>query len=533
MKYQQQIDKTDCGPACIVMIASHYMSYISIGRVRELCKTDYIGTNLAGMVRAAESLGFSAKPVRGTVQDATLNAKLSFPFIAHVRVSPSNSTSLNHYVVVKKITKHKVLIWDPDPARKKTIMSRSNFLKWWTGYTLFLSPSTEFVLERGNRNALFKFFPLLSQHKKNFIIICLASALLIVFGIVISFYYKYIIDEVVISRAGFTLLTFSIGALLITLNQSVVETMRSILINHIAYKTGMQISFSYITHILKLPLLFFDSRKTGEILSRLMDVSIIQRILSGIVLSLILDCILVIIIGPILFKINGLLFAIALANVTVMSIVIFFFSRGFRTYYGRLRREEADVNSSLVEAISGVYTVKALNAGKVIGDIYEKQQMKATWTGWKTTRLSVAQQYFAGLINGITTILIFWVGISGIIQDTFSLGTLMSFTTLLAYFTGPLYRLINLQPQLQEASIAAERVAEILEIEPEQVGEQKLLKIEKVEGDIIFEKVAFKYGMRPLVYHNLSFQIRKGQRIAFVGQSGCGKTTLVKLLLKF
>lgn len=89
-------------------------------------------------------------------------------------------------------------------------------------------------------------------------------------------------------------------------------------------------------------------------------------------LSLILDCILVIIIGPILFKINGPLFAIALGNVTVMSIVVFFFSRSFRTYYGRLRRDEADVNSSLVEAINGVYTVKALNAEKVIGEIYEK-----------------------------------------------------------------------------------------------------------------------------------------------------------------
>jgi ATP-binding cassette subfamily B protein len=242
MKYQQQIDKTDCGPACIVMVASHYKSYVSIGGVRELCKTDYIGTNFAGMARAAESLGFNAKPVRGAVQDVTLNAKLSFPFIANF---------CDHYVVVKKITKHKVLVWDPDPVRKKVVMSRSDFLKCWTGYALFLSPSNEFVLENDRQNALFKFFPLLLKHKKNIIIICLASALLIVFGIVTAFYYKYIIDEVIVSRAGFTLTAFSTGVLLIVLNKSIIETMRTILINHIAYKTGLQISFSYITHILK------------------------------------------------------------------------------------------------------------------------------------------------------------------------------------------------------------------------------------------------------------------------------------------
>jgi ATP-binding cassette subfamily B protein len=532
MKRQQQIDETDCGPACIVMAASHYHAYITPGRARDLCKTDFMGTNLAGMTRAFNQLGFQASAMRGTVSDDTLNAKLLFPFIAHVKVSREDKL-FDHYAVIKKIDTQWVTLWDPDPLKGKCRISREDFLKIWTGYVLFLSPGAGYTPRRERRGAFFKFFPLLLPHKKELIITCLSSALLIVFGIFISYYYKYIVDEVIIAKAAFTLTAFSIGSLFISLFQSIVEALRSILINYVAHKAGLQLSFSYIIHILKLPLSFFDTRKTGEIVSRLTDISIIRRALSGTLLSLILDCVLIVIIGPVLFKVNGLLFGIAVANVFLMSLIIFFFSKPFRSRYAQLRQEEAEVNSSLVEAIGGAYTIKSMNAEKITGDIYEEKQMKASWTAWKTSRFGVLQGFFSGLINGVTSILIFWAGSSGIIKDTFSFGTLLSFNSLLAFFTGPLFRLITIQPEIQEAVIAAERVSEILEMEPEQAEGAALLKPAGFAGEIDFNHVSFRYGMRPPVYKDISFHINKGQWAAFVGPSGCGKTTLVKLLLKF
>jgi ATP-binding cassette subfamily B protein len=532
MKYQQQIDETDCGPACIAMAASRYRVYITLGRARELCQTDLMGTNLAGMVNAVKQLGFEASAMRGVVSDATLSAKLLFPIIAHVRIL-KDERPFDHYIVIKKINKQWVSAWDPDPLKGKYRVSRADFLKIWTGYVLFLSPGDSYKPKNERRSAFFKFLPLLLPHKKELVITCLSSALLIVFGILISYYYKYIVDEVIIAKAAFTLMAFSLGALFITLFQSAVEALRGILINYVAHKAGLQLGFSYIMHILKLPLSFFDSRKTGEIVSRLTDIAIIRRALSGTLLSLILDCVLIVIIGPILFTINGLLFGIAVANVFLMSLIIFFSSKPFRARYSQLRQEEAEVNSTLVEAISGAYTIKSMNAEKVTGNIYEEKQMKATWTAWKTARFGIGQSFFSGLINGVTGILIFWAGSSGIIKDTFSFGTLMSFNSLLSFFTGPLFRLITIQPEIQEASIAAERVSEILEMEAEQPEGAALLKPADLAGAIEFSHVAFRYGMRPPVYKDLSFHIEKGQWAAFVGPSGCGKTTLVKLLLKF
>jgi len=533
VKYQRQIDEKDCGPACIAMVASHYNLHVSKGRIRELSKTDFIGTSLAGMTHALEKLGFSTNAMRGEVRDDTLDKKIIFPFIAHIKTPSDDNKSRDHYVVVKKISQKKVTVWDPDITKGKHSMMRSDFLKQWTGYVLFLSPGANFKTEKKQKSSLLKFLPLVSPHKKSLLVVSLASALLIVLGIIIANYFRYVMDEVIVARAAFTLTAFSIGAIIVIVTQSILEGLRRVLINHFSFKAGLQLNFSYIAHILKLPLSFFDVRKSGDIITRLGDVSKIRETLSGTILALFFDCVLIIIVGPILFSMSSTLFAVSVANVIFMSVIIYFFSRLFRVYYGKQRRQEAEVNSTLVEAIAGMYAIKALNAEKDIGKVYEEKQMDAIWTGWKTVRLSVWQFFLAGLVNGLTIIAIFWIGSRGIIGDTFSFGALLSFNMLFAYFTGPLFRIINIQPQIQEAAVAAERVSEILETEVEQPEGARLIKPGVLNGDIEFSNVFFKYGMRSPVYKDLSFRINRGQWAAFVGPSGCGKTTLVKLLLKF
>jgi ATP-binding cassette subfamily B protein len=533
MRYQQQIDETDCGPACIVMVASYYNHFISIGKARDLCKTDYIGTNLAGMLHAAGKLGFTANAMRGELIDDSLNKDFVFPFIAHIRFTDNDKKTLDHYVVVNNITKKFLILWDPDKTKGKHKIKRANFLKIWTGYVIFLSPNTDFRIKKDKKNTLLKFLPLVSPHKKTLLIISISSCILVILGIIIANYYKYIMDEIIIARASFSLTAFSIGAILIMTIQSILEMLRSFLITHFSFKSGLQLNFSFITHILKLPLSFFETRKTGEIVTRLNDISIIRETLSGTALSMIFDCFLIFIIGPILFKINNILFAISIVNVFVISIIIFIFTKLFKNYYIELRKQEADVYSALVEMVNGIYTIKSLNAEKNIGDIYEEKQMKAIWTNWRTTRLVIWHFFFAGLLNNITGLLIFWIGSDGIINDTFSFGTLLSFNSLLVYFTGPLFRLLHLQPQLQQASVAAERVSEILEKDVEQSESINLVKMASLKGDIEFKNVVFRYGMRFPLYEDLSFRINKGQWVAFVGPSGCGKTTIVKLLLKF
>ena len=161
--------------------------------------------------------------------------------------------------------------------------------------------------------------------------------------------------------------------------------------------------------------------------------------------------------------------------------------------------ENAEVHSYLVESINGAATVKALNAENKVFNEYEKQQMKMTWTGWKAARLTIFQSMSTELINQIGTTVLFWVGSFLIIKGAFSIGTLISFNALAAYFTGPLERLVNLQANLQEAFVAANRLGEILELEAEQKEDMQFLTPEHFSGAICFDDVAFRYGTRQYV----------------------------------
>jgi ATP-binding cassette subfamily B protein len=465
-------------------------------------------------------------------KEQALILKIPGPFIAHVKI-PCVYGFVDHYVVVTKVGKKKLTVYDHDTARRVYSLKLEDFISVWTGYVVFITPNESFTLEKGKGNLLFKFLPVLLPHKKTMIMVSIFSFLLILFGITSSFYFKYVFDEVIFAKARFTLVALSIGVMSIVIIQTIVDALRSILLNHFSYKADLQLNFSYVMHILKLPLSFFDSRKTGEILSRLEDIGKIRGALSGAVLSVFMDIIMLLVVGPFLWKINGFMFSVSIINVLIVSVIVFIFSKIFRKYYTKLRIQEADVSSYLVEAISGASTVKSLNAEKIVFEEYEKRQMKAIWTSWKASRFGILQGFLSGLINSVSGIVIFWIGSSSILDGVFTFGTLISFNALSGYFTGPLFRLVNLQSGLQEAFVAAERVGDILELEPEQSEEDTLLKPVQLKGKIDFTGVTFRYGTRLPVYENIDLHIGAGTWVGFVGPSGSGKTTLIKLLMKF
>lgn len=529
MKYRQQYDSSDCGAACLAMIASFYGANLNIAEIRHYAGTDTEGTNFHGMVKAANHYGLKARAVEGN--NESINTNIPTPFIAHMKTEKDKVG--NHYVVVRKIFNNKILIFDPDKGKKIKLLTYEKFFEYWTGYAIFLEPDVGFTKTDKKENLLFKFIPVFLPHKKLLFFSFLSSILLLAFGIVTSFYYKYIFDEVVYSKAAFSLHTLSLGVLLVTVIQSVVGCVRSVLLSHFSFKTDLQLNFSYLSHIFKLPLSFFESRKSGEILSRLGDLDKIKQTLSNAALSGVMDAVMLLVSGPILLGISGRLFGISIATVLIVSVISMIFAKIYRSYYSKTMSQNADVQSYLYESLNGVATVKALNAEQIVNEEYEKKKMTAVNTGWKLNKYGISQSLITGLINGISGILVYWLGCFSIIGGTISFGTLITFNSLLGYFTGPLFRLVNIQNSVQEALVAAERVGEILELEREKDESRKYLVPEKISGHIKFEDVTFAYGSRRPVYEHLNLEIEPGKWTAFVGPSGCGKSTFVKLILKF
>lgn len=530
MKYRQQYDSSDCGAACLAMIASHYGASLNIAEIRQFAGTDKEGTNLHGMIVAANHYGLKARAMKG--EDKNINKDLPVPFIAHLKTE-ANLENGNHYVVVRKIFNKKILIFDPNRENRKKFYSYSHFFSFWTGYAIFLEPDVDFKKSDKKENLLLKFIPVFLPHKKILAFSFLCSVLLLTFGIITSFYYKYIFDEVIYSKAAFSLHTLSLGVMIVTVIQSLVACVRSILLSHFSFKTDLQLNFSYLSHIFNLPLSFFESRKSGEILSRLGDLDKIKQTLSNAALSGVMDAVMLLVSGPILLGINARLFGISIATVLLVALISMIFAKIYRSYYSKVMSQNADVQSYLYESLNGVATVKALNAEEIVNGEYEKKKMTAVNTNCTLNKYGISQGLISGLINGISGILVYWLGCSAILGGTMSFGTLITFNSLLGYFTGPLFRLVNIQNSVQESLVAAERVGEILELECEKDQSRRYLEPAEIKGHIKFEDVTFAYGSRRPIYEHLNLEIPPDSWTAFVGPSGCGKSTIIKLILKF
>lgn len=524
MKLIKQFDETDCGAACLAMLASHFGSHLSITKIREVAGTDREGTSLKGMLEAAKKLNLDAKAVKGNEQ--IFSKKFPVPLVAHLQYQNGN----NHFVVIAKINEKRV--WIYDPALGKISYKKENFLKIWSGYLILVSPTPDFVIQKSG-HALLKFVPLITPHIRLLAFMVLISLVLSLFGILSGLYFKFFVDDIIGSKAHTSLHVLSFALVCLTVFSAILTVCRSQFLRVFTMKTNISLSISYIKHVLYLPLNFFETRRTGEILSRFNDSDKIRTTLSNIALGTLLDLLMMVFTGIYLGVTSYKLFLILIITVPLSSLVVWASSKFFAKNYREQMEQSAELNSYLVEMLGGIPVIKSINAQGYSTEEYERRLVSYIDLGQKAWNYGNVKELITSIISGVGTNLIYWIGGYLILKDTLSLGELISFNTLAGYFTGPLARFIELQPQIQEAIVAAERIGEIYGLEEEKLKSKNGLNNSKISLPIELRNVSFRYGSRRNVFTDLSFSTGDNRKIAFVGASGCGKSTLMKLFLHF
>lgn len=524
MKLIKQFDENDCGAACLAMIASQFGSHISITKIREVAGTDREGTSLKGMLEAAKKLNLDAKAVKGTEQ--IFSKKFPVPLIAHLQYQNGN----NHFTVISKINEKRV--WIYDPAIGKISYKKNDFLKIWSGYLIIVSPTPDFVVQKDG-HALLKFVPLILPHIKLLAFMVFISLLLSLFGILSGLYFKFFVDDIIGSKAQTSLHVLSFALVSLTVFSAILTVCRSQVLRIFTMKTDISLSISYIKHVLQLPMNFFETRRTGEILSRFNDSNKIRTTLSNIALGTLLDLLMMFFTGIYLGITSYKLFLILIITVPLSSFVVWAFSKFFSKNYRMQMEQNADLNSYLVEMLGGIPVIKSINAQNHSTEEYERRLVSYIDLGQKAWNYGNVKEVIVSIISGVGANLIYWIGGYLILKDTLSLGELISFNTLAGFFTGPLARFIELQPQIQEAIVAAERIGEIYDLEVETLKNENAVCNSKISLPIELRNVSFRYGARRNTFTNLSFSTGNNRKIAFVGSSGCGKSTLMKLFLHF
>ena len=528
MKYYciKQHDITDCGAACLATVSKQYGLNLSISKIREAAGTDKQGTNAYGMIKAAEQLGFSAKGVKGD-QNAFFT-DFPLPAIAHVVVNGS----LLHYVVIHKITKKEILIADPGKGLVK--YTPEEFFKIWTGVLILLVPTVNFQKGNENKGVLSRFFSLIIPQKRLLVNIFLSSLIITVFGILASFYFRFIMDDIVPNSLRKTLVTLSVGVVALYIFKSVLEAFRTHLMLYLSQKLDIPLILGYYQHVLGLPMNFFGTRKVGEIVSRFTDASKIRDAISNATLSIMIDSLMAIVGGIILYTQNHTLFGVALVIVLCYAAIVFAFNKPVKKINQKQMEDNAQVTSYLVETLNGIETVKAFHAEDKAQSKTDTLFVKLMKSVFKGGMILNAQHTLTGAVSTLGTTAILWVGVVSVMNGEMTLGSLITFNALLAYFLDPVRNLINLQPAMQTAIVAAERLSEILDLELEsEMDSQRKISPDSLNYPVRIENLDFRYGTRKLVLENINMTIEAGEKIALVGESGSGKTTLSKLLMNF
>lgn len=523
----RQKEIKDCGCACLATICKQYGSKVPIYKIREIAKTDKMGTSAIGIMEASKVLGFSPKAFKAEKQDQIFG-EIPLPAIAHVIINKS----FQHYVVIHKITKKYILI--ADPAKGIVKYNPEEFLKIWTGVILTFTKVANFSDLGEGTNLFKKFWELIKPQKGLLLNIFLSSILITIFGIVGSFYFKFLLNTVIPNDLKSTLTMFSIGLIILTLFSVLTSAFRSQLLIHFSQKLDIPLMLGYYDHIINLPMDFFHTRTIGEVISRLDDAYKIRNAISGATLTVMIDGFMAIIGGITLYVESSFLFYITLVPLIIYIIIVFTFKKLISTTNRETMNSQAELTSYLVQCLNGVETIKAFNGETQISENIEKNFVKFMKDVFNLGTVNNIQGALKGGVKAIFGIVILWIGTMQVLNGNITIGTLLTFNALLAYFLNPIENIVNFQSTLQSAIVAAQRLEEIICTAIEKTEDQyKKITPKNLKGIIKFKNVDFRYGNRKLILKNINIEAKNNTRIALVGESGSGKTTLSKLLINF
>ncbi|XTR39332.1 peptidase domain-containing ABC transporter (plasmid) [Paraclostridium tenue] len=523
----KQHDYKDCGCACIATICKTYGLKYPISKIREVAGTDKEGTSALGVIKAAEKLGFSAKGVKANKPE-DIFSEIPLPAIAHVVID----NTMLHYVVIHKVSEKEIIV--ADPAKGIVKYTPIDFFNIWTGILIVLTPTSDFKKGNEVKGIFTRFFELLKPQKGLLINIFLASILITVFGIIGSFYFKFLLDDIVPNNLKQSLTMFSIGFIVLAIFKVIMEAFRTHLLIHLGQKLDIPLMLGYYEHVINLPMNFFGTREVGEIISRFNDASNIRQAISGVALTMMIDVFMVLIGGGILYSQSPSLFELTIIPLVLYGIIVYSFKRNIEKANRETMEKNSKLTSYLIETLNGIETIKAFNSEREVNLETEKRFIKFIKAIFKNECINNMQVSLKSLVKGIFAIGILWIGSIQVLNGKISFGELLTFNALLAYFLTPIENIINLQPTVQTALVAAERLSEILDLELEKSeNEDKKINPKTLIGNIEVKNVDFRYGTRNLILKNINMTIKKGERIALVGESGSGKTTLAKLLLNF
>jgi ATP-binding cassette, subfamily B, bacterial len=516
-----QLNATECGVACLTMILNYHGRETHLAECREQFDAGRDGTTAEMLARAGRYYGLRVNAY--TVQHLDALEYVSLPAIAH--------WGFNHFVVLERWSGSSVEIVDPASGRRR--VSPDEFSQNFTGVILTFEPSLHFDKNRAKLPARWRVYAhaiyTQPQVKSLLLQIIGASLLLQLFSLALPLFTKIVVDDVLRLQMTSVMPILGLSMAVLILSQGIANYLRSGLLIYFQTRLDSQLMLGFLEHLLSLPFRFFQQRSSGDLLMRLHSNTTIRELLTGQTISIILDGILVTGYLLVLLAIVPLFALLVLALGGLQMVLILLTTRPIHRLVQQQLLAQAESQAYLVEVLQNVALLKATGA---------EGEALTWWSGLfaKQLNISLRREHLSAAINSlvatvrvISPLLLLWVGAHYVLNGTLGLGTVLAINAIGLAFIAPLSALITTAQSLQLVRAHLERIADVLEAEPESKVQASP---KELTGHLEVRNLSFRYANDgPLILRNISFLAEAGQKIAIVGPTGSGKSTLGLLLL--
>lgn len=524
MKTILQVDQTDCGPACMAMVLSHWGREEPLYRLRELCGTSQGGTNLLGMKNAALGLGMECGAFQADLEGLQ---QVDLPAILH--------WEHNHYVVLTKLdAKYAYLA---DPAEGKRRVTHEELTEKWTGRLMTMRPG--FAFEKGHfvgKRGVQGLFAHLSHFRgaQRILVEVIAATLLLSLLSLVSPLLSQVLFDRVLTFGEVQMLPYLLAAIFgLAALQAAFGALQAYLSNHLAMSLNYKLQMGYLEHLLKLPMRVHETRMVGDFLQRFGDLSQVREVLTSLLVGVPTALFTLVISAAVLFFYNSKLALVASIALLIDVGYLLIVAPKLRANSRKLLKQSGDLNSFMIGNLEGMSALKAYRAEPWALFKGRNQISGLMDQTWKSFTIQNNSGVVFGLLGSLSTLLTLWYGATQVLNLSLSVGQLVATYGLVGNAVGAVSTLIHSVQSMQQGTVSSDRLAEILELPRE--GDNK--EHAAANGDLspLFDRVEVKnlsFGYLPQrqILHGLNFTLRRGEYVALLGRNGSGKSTLCNLM---